>query len=138
MSQYGVRPARSTELASARMTTYIANKLEEKRMVLGILLDVSAAFNCIRHSLFEAMLGSIGYDTTTVKRFKSYLSNRRQRIEIGKVRSDWTALNEGTPQGGVLGPQIFCIFINFVLKEIQFQLLIKRRSPRPVTPSSSR
>ena len=98
-SQFGFRPKRSTELALAKISNHIVTRFDRGKMVLGVFLDVSAAFNCVRHDYLLAMLRHIGFDDLTVRWFESYLSHRRQVVEVNGIRSDWAELNIGTPQG---------------------------------------
>ena len=81
------------------MPCYIVKQLVKKRMVPGVLLDVSAVFNCVRHSYFLSMLRFLGYDDAVVKWFGSYLAGKQQAIEVCRVRSEWADLSIGTPQG---------------------------------------
>ena len=108
----GFRSGRATEQALAGVQNIIVNQLE--RMVLGVLLDISAAFNCIEHSYFLSMLEFLGYDDTAVRKFGSYLEGRRQVVEVGNTRSTWAVLDIGTPLGSVLGPSMFLVYMNFV------------------------
>lgn len=80
-------------------------------------LDVSAAFNCLRHSYLLQMLHSLRCEPTVIAWFRSYLVSRRQAVKVGEVESTWQEIDIGTPQGSILGPFMFIILINFILLE---------------------
>ena len=78
----------------------------------AVLMDLSKAFDTISHDLLIAKLHADGFDKTALKFMKSYLSNRWQRTKINSSFSTWAELIIGVPQGSVLGPLLFNIFIN--------------------------
>lgn len=117
-TQFGFRKARSTELALAHMWQEITDAIEKKLLCLGVFLDISAAFNCLRHSYFLQALECLGCGTKVVEWFESYLAARRQAVKADGVESDWCVLDIGTPQGSILGPFMFIILFNFVLLKI--------------------
>ena len=86
--------------------------LDENKHVGVLFTDLSKAFDCLPHSLLLAKLNAYGLDMSACNLIGSYLSNRKQRVKIGNARSKWISLSKGVPQGSILGPLLFNIFIN--------------------------
>ena len=81
----------------------------------GILLaDLSKAFDCLPHSLIISKLVAYGFDTNSVNLLTDYLSHRPQRVKTGGAVSPWSVILKGVPQGSIMGPVIFYIFMNNV------------------------
>ena len=86
--------------------------LDSGKIVGAILMDLSKAFDCIPHDLLIAKLHAYGFDRKSLKHIFSYLKGRRQAVHLNGVYSKFLTLLAGIPQGSILGPILFNIFIN--------------------------
>ena len=78
----------------------------------GVLMDLSKAFDTLDHDLLIAKLYAYGFGRSAFRFIKSYLSDRWQRVKINSLYSSWSVLLKGVPQGSVMGPLIFNLYIN--------------------------
>ena len=75
-------------------------------------MDLSKAFDCLPHELLIAKLEAYGFDENTLSSLYSYLKNRKQAVKINGIISDFLFIISGVPQGSILGPILFNIFLN--------------------------
>uniref|UniRef100_A0A8C2IIF8 Reverse transcriptase domain-containing protein n=1 Tax=Cyprinus carpio TaxID=7962 RepID=A0A8C2IIF8_CYPCA len=110
--QSGFRTAHSTEIALVRVTNDLRMTADAGSPSLLILLDLSAAFDTVDHGiLLNRLHYTIGLTGTALNWFKSYLTNRTEYISLGSARSRQHTVTCGVPQGSVLGPILFIIYM---------------------------
>ena len=110
--QSAYRKHHSTETALLRVLDGILTSLDHRQDVVLVMLDLSAAFDTLDHEILISRLGSyFGLSDTVLHWFSSYLSGRTQSVIIGKTTSDPRPVDFGVPQGSILGPLLFNLYV---------------------------
>ena len=110
--QYGFRKRHSTEYAALHIVDYLNYEMDLKRTPINLYLDLSKAFDSLSHKILISKLKHYGICDIALKLMKSYLENRKQYVQFDTCTSDMKSIRNGVPQGSILGPLLFLIYIN--------------------------
>ena len=110
--QFGFRPKFTTEYAILDIYEKIINNLDNSLSTCAIFLDLAKAFDTVSHDILLQKLEVYGIRGTSLKFFKSYLENRYQFVKIDNAKSIISLIEFGVPQGSILGPLLFLLYIN--------------------------
>ena len=118
--QSGFRGSFSTDTCLIGLSDFIKAELGRGKLVGLVLMDLQKAFDTVDHCVLMHKLEAMGVSCTSW--FYSYLSGRKQCVEVDGLRSDLRDISCGVPQGSILGPLLFLVYINDMYRSVQCQL----------------
>ena len=109
---YFIKVNMDSVLYIPEITDIITKELDRGKLPIGIFLDLSKAFDTLDHNILLKKLKHYGIKDTELKWIKSYLTNRTQYVSFDGIHSSMLPITTGVPQGSILGPLLFIIYMN--------------------------
>ena len=106
--------------------------VDNSKMFGALVTNLSRAFDCLHHELLIAKLNAYGFSLTALKLVHNYLSNRKQRTKINSTYSSLLEIIFGVPQGSILGPLLFNIFLTdlfFIIEDTDIASYVDDNTP---------
>ena len=110
--QFGFRKSHSTSHAIISLVEKINNALDSGKILIGVFLDLKKAFDTVNHKILLDKLFIYGIRGNILKWFKSYLNERQQYVNFQGTESQMKCVTCGVPQGSIIGPLLFILYIN--------------------------
>ena len=114
-NQFGFREKHSTYMALLKLIDNISEEIDNKNFFIGVFIDLSKAFDTINHDILIKKWNSYGIRGIALEWLKNYLTNRLQYVSINCTYSSFLPITCGVPQGSILGPLPFILYINDIV-----------------------
>jgi hypothetical protein len=111
-NQFGFRRKVSTCSALLQLVDKISGSMDRRKTTIGVFIDLAKAFDTVDHQILLQKLEFYGVRGIALDWFKNYLSHRKQYVVVNKMSSSTSCVRCGVPQGSILGPILFLIYVN--------------------------
>lgn len=114
--QYGFRDSRSTSMALMELMDELSSAIDEKKFAVGVFIDLKKAFDTTDHDIMLEKMERFGVRRVGLEWLKSYIRNRWQYVKVGDAMSKPADITCSVPQGSIVGPKLFIMYINDICK----------------------
>ena len=121
--QFGFRKKHSTDHAHLSIIENIKNKIDNKNLACGVFIDLEKAFDTVNHKILLKKLENYGICGISRCWLSDYLTNRKQRVKLENEFSSYQTVTCGVPQGSILGPLLFLVYINDMHRAVKHSTL---------------
>ena len=122
--QSGFRGRFSTDTCLIHLTDFIKFKMDKGNLIGIVLLDLQKAFDTVDHGILLMKMEALGFSQDVIRGFSSYLSDRWQLVDLSGTLSSSAAISCGVPQGSILGPLLFLIYVNDMSGAVHHKLIL--------------
>jgi len=130
-NQFGFQNQKSTSMAVLAMVDKLTNALETKSCAMGIFIDLAKAFDTVDHKILLQKLSHFGIRGMPLNLLNDYMTGRKQYVSFNGVNSAMCDINCGVPQGSILGPLLFLLYVDDMAYCSRIGLPIFRTGWRP-------
>ena len=122
--QFGFQKGRDINQAVIKLTSVITKAYHDKMYSVCFFLDLRKAFDTVDHNILLNKLAHNGFRGSSNNYLKSYLEGRMQYLQVNNYRSDKLMLSKGVPQGSIIGPLFFFIYINDIVDAVDAEVIL--------------
>lgn len=120
--QSGFRTGFSTDTALTYLGDKIRNNMDKGLYTGMVLIDLQKAFDTVDHHILDKKMKAVGFCQNSVKWFNSYLTDRKQFVAVNGCHSEYGNISCGVPQGSILGPLLFVLYVNDMISAVDCEL----------------
>ena len=123
-SQFGFREGRDITQAAVKLTTTVVKAFHDKVYVCCFFLDLRKAFDTVDHTILLRKMFQQGFRDSINLYLKSYLNGRKQYVQVGNNKSETLTISKGVPQGSILAPLLFSLYINDIVDFVEVESVL--------------
>ena len=123
-AQFGFQKGKSITHAVLKLTSMIVGAYHGKQFCACFFLDLRKAFDTLDHKILLKKLDCMGFRGHSNEYFRSYIENRKQSVQIGGYSSNKSLISKGVPQGSILGPILFCLYIDDIVRAVDAEAVL--------------